>query len=132
MCCSINEYRSRIGLFSHTFKPKPKNLNAKSPIESKTKYTTILLILFILMPICPNTNYPTRKSHNKTQHTLNGNNYLRLAHWNKGRSLFHNKTNNIDHILSLHKLHIFSIGEANDDKTTNTQKYPIIPKNTQK
>ena len=71
------------------------------------------------MPIYPNTHYPTCESHNKTQHTLNGNNHLSLAHWNKGRSLFHNKTNDIDHILSLHKPYIFSICEANADKATN-------------
>ena len=119
MSCSINEYKSRIGLFTHNFKPKPKNLNTKTPLKTTTKFTTFLLILFTLMPIYPNTSYPTHKIHNKTQHSLNGNSYLSLVHWNKGRSLFHNKTNNIDHILSLHKPHIFSICKANAEMTMN-------------
>ena len=71
------------------------------------------------MPLYPNTSYPTHKNNNKLQHILNGNSYLSLVHWNKGKSLFHNKTNDIDHILSQHKPHIFSLCEANTDMSIN-------------
>ena len=42
--------------------------------------------------------------------------------WRKGSStitLFHNKTTDIDQILSLHNPHIFSLYEANIDTITN-------------
>ena len=111
--------RSRIGLFLHYNCLKPKSTKTCPPPKSKTKLTTLLNILFSLMLIFPNTSFITHKQHNKTQHTINGNNYLSLVHWNKGRSLFHNKTNDIYHILSHHKPHIFSICEANADKIIN-------------
>ena len=54
-------------------------------------------------------------------HTLNGNNgkHLNLAHWNKGQALFHNKTNNINHILATYKPHILTLCKANAHKITN-------------
>ena len=119
MCCSINEYRSRIGLFKpiYTFKAKP--LKTNTPLKDKITYTTLFLTILTLTPLYPNTSYPTHKNNNKLQHILNSNSYLSLVHWNKGKSLFHNKTNGIDHILSQHKPHIFSLCEANADMSTN-------------
>ena len=67
----------------------------------------------------PQTNFITRKSHNKAQHIKNGNHYLSLVHWNKGKTLFHNKTTDIDQILSQHKPHIFSLCEANIERIIN-------------
>lgn len=121
MCCSINEYRSGIGLFAQNTKLKTNNSNTytNTANKHKAKYTTILLLLFILMPIHPNTSYTMHKKHNKIQHTLNGNHYLSLVHWNKGKSLFQNKTNHIDHILSIHRPHIFSPCETNVEKIIN-------------
>ena len=82
---------------------------------------TLTIFSFLIIPIFPNTTYTTAKTYYKNQHTLNGNNgkHLSLAHWNKGRSLFHNKINDIDPILATHKPHIFSICKANADKITN-------------
>ena len=119
MCCSLNQYRSRIGIFAQYNNLKPKTTKTGTPTKSKTKLTTILNLLISFLLIFPNTSFITKKQHNKTQHTINGNNYLSLVHWNKGRSLFHNKTNDIDHILTYHKPHIFSICEANTDKIIN-------------
>lgn len=69
----------------------------------------------------PNTQFISRKSHNKLQHIKNGNHnhYLSLVHWNKGKTLFHNKATDINQILSQHKPHIFSLCEANIDRITN-------------
>ena len=76
----------------------------------------------------PNTKYPqpnfiTHKKLNKTQHITNGNYYLNLLHWNKGKTLFHNKTTDIDQILSIHNPHIFSLCEANIAKIINNTKH---------
>merc|ERR1712240_982786 len=81
-------------------------------------YLTIIFLL-LLTTIIASTHYITHTAHNKAQHTLNGNNTLNLLHWNKGKSHFHNKTNDIDNILSLNKPHIFSICEANAKKEKN-------------
>ena len=59
------------------------------------------------------------KAQNKKQHILNGNNTLKLLHWNKGKAHFHNKTNDIDNILSTHKPHLLSLCEANAERVTN-------------
>ena len=61
----------------------------------------------------------TRKKLNKLQHTINGNYYLNLSHWNKGNTLFKNKATQIDQILNTHKPHILSLCEANIEKTIN-------------
>ena len=66
----------------------------------------------------PQTNN-TRIQHNKLQHSLNGNHYLNIAHWNKGNTLFKNKTPQIDQILNTHKPHILSLCEANIAKMIN-------------
>ena len=72
----------------------------------------------------PQTNYITCKKLNKIQHTINGNNYLDLLHWNKGKTLFRNKTTDIDQILSMHNPHILSLCEANIEKIiNNTENY---------
>ena len=63
--------------------------------------------------------YNTRKKLNKLQHSLNGNHYLNIAHWNKGNTLFKNKTPQIDQILNTHKPHILSLCEANIEKMIN-------------
>ena len=61
----------------------------------------------------------THKALNNAQHIKNGNHYLSLVHWNKGKTLFHNKTTDIDQILALHKPHIFSLCEANIERIIN-------------
>merc|ERR1712115_514119 len=66
----------------------------------------------------PKTN-TTRIQHNKLQHSLNGNHYLNIAHWNKGNTLFTNKTTQIDQLLNTHKPHILSLCEANIEKMVN-------------
>ena len=67
----------------------------------------------------PQTTYITRKKLNKTQHAINGNYYLNLLHWNKGKTLFKNKITDIDQILAKHKPHIISLCEANIEKVIN-------------
>ena len=61
----------------------------------------------------------TRIQHNKLQHSLNGNHYLNIAHWNKRNTLFKNKTTQIDQLLNTHKPHILSLCEANIVKMVN-------------
>lgn len=70
--------------------------------------------------------------HNTLMHALYGNRVANqrkkgynFIHWNKGSSLFHNKTNEIAHILDGFKPHIFSISEANIDIGVDTSTYNI-------
>ncbi len=70
--------------------------------------------------------------HNTLMHALYGNRVANqrkkgynFIHWNKGSSLFHNKTNKIAHILDGFKPHIFSISEANIDIGVDTSTYNI-------
>ena len=63
--------------------------------------------------------HTTRKQHNKLQHSKNGNHYLNLAHWNKGNTLFTNKTAQIDQLLNVYQPHILSLCEANIEKMIN-------------
>ena len=119
MCCSRNEYRSKIGLFTSNYTSKSKPPKTNTPLKIKITYTTLFLTIFTLMPLYPNTSYPTHKNNNKLQHILNGNSYLSLVHWNKGKSLFHNKLNDIDMVLDKFKPHIISLCEANIDKIIN-------------
>ena len=44
---------------------------------------------------------------------------INIIHWNKGKSLFQNKLNDIDTILEKYKPHIISLCEANVDKIVN-------------
>ena len=121
MSCSIDQYRARIGLFTynHTNKHFKNNNNVTPPLLKNTNRLKTILFLLILVATITNTNYSTNKQLNKQQHITNGNSFLSLVHWNKGRSLFYNKINDIDNILTLHRPHIFSICEANADKLTN-------------
>ena len=48
----------------------------------------------------------TRKQNNKLQHIKNGNYHLNILHWNKGNTLFKNKTTQIDQIMQKYKPHI--------------------------
>ena len=61
----------------------------------------------------------TRKKLNELQHIKKGNYYINLLHWNKGNTLFKNKTTQIDQILQKYKPHIISLCEANIEKTIN-------------
>ena len=72
------------------------------------------------MPTYSNASHTTHKENNKAQHILNGNHQLNILHWNKGKSLFHNKLNDIDMVLDKFKPHIISLCEANIDKAINS------------
>ena len=72
----------------------------------------------LITTLRPKTN-TTRIQHNKLQHSLNSNHYLNIAHWNKGNTLFTNKTTQIDQLLNIHKPHILSLCEANIEKMVN-------------
>ena len=101
-------------------KDVPKNYCTKSCTNQFTYNTQKLYYPTVnLITIYPHTNFTTCKAHNKAQHIKNGNHYLSLVHWNKGKTLFQNKTTDIDQILSLHKPHIFSLCEANIDTMIN-------------
>ena len=120
MGCSLETYRLRIGVFSInlTNKKHNNNNNNKYNMISTSK---LLVLLLILSALIPNTHYDTHKAQNKKQHITNGNNTLKLLHWNKGKAHFNNKTNDIDSILSHHRPDIISLCEANIDKEKNNQ-----------
>ena len=82
-------------------KPTHDTLKTKTTITTKLKSQT------------------TRIQRNKLQHSKNGNHYLNIAHWNKGNTLFINKTTQIDQLLNTHKPHILSLCEANIVKMVN-------------
>ena len=73
----------------------------------------------LLQVIKSHPNYTTRKKLNKIQHIINGNYNLNLTHWNKCKTLFRNKTTDIDQILSMHNPHILYLCEANIEKIIN-------------
>ena len=73
----------------------------------------------LLKPKQSQSTYTTCKKLNKIQHIINGNYYLNLLHWNKGKTLFQNKTTDIDQILSMYNPHILSLCEANIEKIIN-------------
>ena len=125
MGCSLDLYRARIGTFNNNkiIKLIKTNKNNNTSRNRTTNPVKIITLILILISIIASTHYTTRTAHNKAQHTLNGNNTLKLLHWNKGKSHFHNKTNKIDNILSLNKPHIFSICEANAKKETNDNQF---------
>ena len=88
--------------------------------QTQTNYNSKHLTNMTLTKLTnPQTTYTTRKKLNKIQHAINGNYYLNLLHWNKGKTLFKNKITNIDQILAKHKPHIISLCEANIEKVIN-------------
>ena len=124
MCCSLSEYRSRIGSFFPKNSPKPsKTTKLTSTINKFNKKLASMLLMILILATCmPNYStslYTNHKANNKAQHILNGNHQLNILHWNKGKSLFHNKLNDIDAILDKFKPHVISLCEANIDKIIN-------------
>ena len=78
MCCSLSEYRSRIGLFFPKNSPKSSKITNQTPIINKfnKKVALMLLITLILATFMPNYStslYTNQKANNKAQHILNGN-----------------------------------------------------------
>ena len=122
MGCSLDAYRLRIGVFNLNKRNKIlTNICTTKTNNNTLNPTKLLILLLILSTVIPNTQYDTRKKQNKTQHTLNGNNTLKLLHWNKGKAHFHNKTNDIDNILSHHRPNVISLCKANIERTTNNE-----------
>ena len=71
-----------------------------------------------------------QSSHNTTQHSLTGNRNkhstgYRILHWNKGNTHFHNKINDISHIIETHTPHIMSLSEANVLTNIDTNTYHL-------
>ena len=120
MGCSFEIYRPRIGVFSIKLTNKKHN-NDNNNNYNKISTTKLLILLLILSALIPNTQYQTHKAQNKKHHITNGNNTLKLLHWNKGKVHFNNKTNDIDSILSHHRPDIISLCEANIDREKNNQ-----------
>ena len=125
MGCSIETYRLRIGIHNlkktrHT-SHKQNKTNDNNKKETTHKQATIMILLLILTTLNPNTQYKTRKQHNKEQHTKNGNHTIKIVQWNKGKANFTNKTNELDSILSKHKPNLISICEANINMNKNTE-----------
>ena len=120
MGCSLETYRLRIGVFNIEIRHK-NHSNNNNKKYNKISTTKILILLLILLTLIPNTHYNTYKEDNKNQHIKNGNNTLKLLHWNKGKANFNNKTNDIDSILSHHRPSIISLCEANINRDDNNE-----------
>ena len=120
MGCSLETYRLRIGVFNLKIRHKKhhKNNNNKN---NKIGINKSLILLLILLTLIPNTHYNTHKQDNKNQHIKNGNNTLKLLHWNKGKANFNNKTNDLDSVLSQHRPNIISLCEANINRENNNE-----------
>ena len=108
MGCSLETYRLRIGVFN-IGTSNSKHIKTRTKTNNNKRINKLLILLLILSTLIPNTRYHTHKAQNKKQHILNGNNTLKLLHWNKGKAHFNNKTNNIDSTLSHDRPNIISL-----------------------
>ena len=83
MGCSLDAYRLRIGIFN-LGKQIKLNIKIKSSKNINNNNNTnpirLLILILILSTIIANSHYTTRKLHNKTEHTKNGNHTLKLKH----------------------------------------------------
>ena len=112
-------YRARIGIFCH--KVRKVNTMSKEMFFRKGshKYKFKSLFIWVVLLSIYSTvrvDAVSQNSFNKNSHIANGNikkSSLKLLHWNKGPSFFHNKIDHIKYILEEQKPHIFSVSEAN-------------------
>ena len=76
-----------------------------------------MLFFIIILSAQVNNNFSKCKANNlnRNQHICNGNikSNIKVIHWNKGNSNFHNKIDEIYTILDQNKPDIFSVVEAN-------------------
>ena len=101
MSTSIVQYWLCIGLFNRT-PPLNKHTRVNSTDYTKRLYSLTGLIFLFHIFIATNSlhSYYIQGHINKLQHSINSNKGLKLLHWNKGSSFFHNKTHHINDLLN--------------------------------
>ena len=77
----------------------------------------LLLTVFLSIYSSFNCDLVSQRGNNKKSHITHGNkkgfNSIKITHWNKGLSFFHNKVDHTKYLIGNHKPNIFSISEVN-------------------
>ena len=106
MSTTISQYRFALGSFSNCRNKVIKFRNKSQNIFASTSYKTFFPLLILICMTHLTYDHQLQSSRNFVQKCTNGNQNIKIVHWNKGSANFSNKINQINTLITI-KIHIF-------------------------